>query len=1004
MAASNARGSVIDVEAFINEYYGAWQGTDEDRIMSYYADNVVLEIPGTRMEGKEAVREQFVRPFVTAFPGNRHRVKNMVFGRGVVVVEFTFEAEHRGPFAGHAATGARVRVSGSGVYEYDSPKRQITAARIYFDVGTLLQIISDSLVDDRRKAEEALESTERNVNLLTNVIPTFIHVLRSDGSVLYVNQAVLGYTGLTLEDVRKEDYRTRVFHPDDVERLREERRLALTRAVPFQNEQRVLGKDGRYRWFLARYNPLLDEQGRIDRWYVSAFEIEDRKRTEEALAASERELRSIINTIPTLAWSAGPDGSADFVNQRWLDYSGLSAERALGWGWGAAIHPDDVKGLVEYWQSCLASGTPVEVEARMRRFDGAYRWFLFRANPLRDEAGNIVKWYGTNIDIEDRRRVEESLRASEFSWRQIVDNVPGLVATLGAMGEVEFLNRQTLEYFGRTNEDLKNWALIGAVHPDDLPRVIEARTKSLEGEQIYEVEHRCRRADGMYRWFQVRGLPVRDSQGVVTSWYLLLTDIEERKQAEDKLRQSETYLAEAQRLSQTGSWAWKPATGEIPYFSEECYRVLGFDPLEPPPRFDAFLARLHPNDQAVSRERFETAVRESADFELDYRIVHPAGEIRSIHTVGHAVLGKSGELVEFVGTVMDLTERKQAEEELQHLVDFVPQVILVLEPDGRPIHANRFALEYAGVTLEDYRSGDVIGSVIHPDDAPNMRSVRKQGLSGTAPFEIDARYLGKDGVYRWFLFHYNPLVEQGCVRRWYVTATEIEARKQEEERVRKENVRLEERTRIAQELHDTLLQSFLSASMQLGVALEGIPPDSRVRPRLDRVLQITHHAIEEGRNAIRDLRSSDAQISDLALALSRIQEELNVQPDVDFRVVVAGQRRQLPSETQHEIYRIGRESLVNAFCHSGAKRIEVKLEYSASELRLQVRDDGCGIDPDVLENGRDGHWGLGGMRERATKIGGLLNIVSSPAAGTEVQLSIPGNVAPELSPIHHSSS
>ena len=164
----------------------------------------------------------------------------------------------------------------------------------------------------------------------------------------------------------------------------------------------------------------------------------------------------------------------------------------------------------------MASGEPGEAEARIRRFDGAYRWFLFRANPLRDESGKIVKWYGTNMDIEDRKRGEEALHARELSWRQIVDNIPGLVATMGAMGEVEFLNRQTLEYFGKTSEDLKNWALIDAVHPDDLPGVIEARIKSIETGQIYDVEHRCRRADGVYRWFQVRGLPVRDSEGTIT--------------------------------------------------------------------------------------------------------------------------------------------------------------------------------------------------------------------------------------------------------------------------------------------------------------------------------------------------------------------------------------------------------------------------------------------------------------------------------------------------------
>ena len=178
----------------------------------------------------------------------------------------------------------------------------------------------------------------------------------------------------------------------------------------------------------------------------------------------------------------------------------------------------------------------------MRRYDGVYRWFLFRANPLRDAAGNIYRWYGTNIDIEDRKRGEDALRARELSWRQIVDNIPGLVATMGATGEVEFLNRQTLEYFGKTNEELKDWSLIGAVHPDDLPRIIDARARSIETGQVYEVEHRCRRADGVYRWFQVRGLPVRTAEGAIAAWYLLLTDIEDRKQAEEALQSRERNL------------------------------------------------------------------------------------------------------------------------------------------------------------------------------------------------------------------------------------------------------------------------------------------------------------------------------------------------------------------------------------------------------------------------------------------------------------------------------
>jgi predicted ester cyclase len=190
-AATAAPWSAVDVESFIEEYHGAWGGTDEDRIMSYYTDNIVLQIPGTLMKGKEALRDQFVRPFITAFPGNRHLVKNMIFGPGVVVVEFSFEARHKGPFAGHAATGARVKLPGCGVYQYDSATRQITAGRIYFDVGTLPQIITDPPVDAPRRAEEPQQSTERSLSLM----PTFIHdihVLGTDGSVLYVKSGGLG--------------------------------------------------------------------------------------------------------------------------------------------------------------------------------------------------------------------------------------------------------------------------------------------------------------------------------------------------------------------------------------------------------------------------------------------------------------------------------------------------------------------------------------------------------------------------------------------------------------------------------------------------------------------------------------------------------------------------------------------------------------------------------------------------------------------------------------------
>ncbi len=205
--------------------------------------------------------------------------------------------------------------------------------------------------------------------------------------------------------------------------------------------------------------------------------------------------------------------------------------------------------------------------------------------------------------------------------------------------------------------------------------------------------------------------------------------------------------------------------------------------------------------------------------------------------------------------------------------------------------------------------------------------------------------------------------------------------------------RLAERTRIAQELHDTLLQGVLSVSMQLHVATDNLPADSPARAQFGHVQRLMGQVIEEGRNAVRGLRSAAGDSLGLEHALSRVRQELAAEEQVGFRVVVEGKPRRLHPVIRDEVYRIGHEALVNAFRHARAKNIEVEVEYVAGNLRLLVSDDGVGIDPQVLRSGRDGHWGLSGMRERAEKIGARLKVRSRAASGTEVELTVPGRVA-----------
>ena len=204
--------------------------------------------------------------------------------------------------------------------------------------------------------------------------------------------------------------------------------------------------------------------------------------------------------------------------------------------------------------------------------------------------------------------------------------------------------------------------------------------------------------------------------------------------------------------------------------------------------------------------------------------------------------------------------------------------------------------------------------------------------------------------------------------------------------------RLAERMRVAQELHDTLLQGVISASMQLDVAADHLPPGSPVEPALRHILQIMGQVIDEGRNTLRGLRTSSDGAHDIELAFLRVPEDLGVNPKTTYRVVVEGTARPLKAAIHDEVYSIGREALVNAFRHSGASSIEVELDYGTNRMKVLVRDNGCGIGPDVLRTGRDGHWGLWGMRERAERIGAKLKVMSGPSAGTEVELIIPGSI------------
>jgi formate hydrogenlyase transcriptional activator len=414
-------------------------------------------------------------------------------------------------------------------------------------------------VDTREPQPERIEQTEtqfqqerEELRRIVDLIPQQIVVLNSEGKALYANRGSMEYTGLSLEEVRADDFRDRVFHPEDIQRLREQRQNALSGTIPFENEQRGLGKDGKYRWFLIRYNPFLGEDGKVIRWYATATDIEDRRQTQEALRnaldqvqKSEAKLRQVIDTIPTLVWCDLPDGPNEFLNKRWHEYTGRSPEESHGWGWQATFHPEDLPPLMEKWRELLVSGEAGEIEARLRRHDGVYRWFLIRVEPFRDESGKLVRWYGTSTDIENLKQTERKLREDERELRQLTDTISQTIVVLDPFGTPLYANEATLEYAGLSSEDVVAPNFRERLfHPEDLERLRDHRKVALGQGLPFEVEHRALRKDGQYRWFLTRYKPFRNEEGQVIRWYAVGTDIDDRVRAEERTRNENLALRE----------------------------------------------------------------------------------------------------------------------------------------------------------------------------------------------------------------------------------------------------------------------------------------------------------------------------------------------------------------------------------------------------------------------------------------------------------------------------
>ena len=536
--------------------------------------------------------------------------------------------------------------------------------------------------------------------------------------------------------------------------------------LSFRNEHLVLYRPGRpeHVWVDLDYSPLLDESGKPAGVLAIVIETTERVRAEKALRDSEAQFRTFAAAMPNHVWSAASDGRLDWFNHQVVEYRGAKPGELEGDRWGQIVHPDDLERAVATWQKALQDGATYETDFRIRRNDGVYRWHLVRAMPIRDEAGKVVRWIGTNTDIDDQVRAERALRDREADLAR--------VQQIGKVGGVEvylsngFRNRRSPEYLAihglppeSAEEKHEDW--VRRLHPDDREKTERQFLDAVKGAiRHYNAEYRIvRPSDGQVRWIAVKAEIERDSDGRAQRLVGAHIDITDSKVAEQAIRESEQRFRLVSESAPVMLWMGD-VEGKCLYLNRTLRDFWGVAPKDVA-GFD-WNTSLHPDDAPALYGVFGQAMRDHTPFTVEARYRRRDGEYRLIRTDAQPWFGAGGEFLGMIGVNVDITETrlaeqalKESEERFRLIANSAPVPMWVSRLDGKRAFVNQAYMAFLGHSYEDCLVFDW-RKALHPDDLARILQEQVAGESSKKPFALEARYRRADGQWRWLRSESQP--------------------------------------------------------------------------------------------------------------------------------------------------------------------------------------------------------------------------------------------------------